>query len=458
MWAARVPWTAAAKYAAGACAASLAAPPPTDCDAVRRRLTPIGRFALLSETRDAPSVPAVLLELGGAPIAAKDLERALADRVAPVSARLRSRVDAERLEFVEDLTTEEAAPVVMEARPTMDLPRTIARVLDLPLRGTLEKRPWWEALVWPRGAGTDVLLRSHHCIADGASFGALFGNLSDQREEIDALLRQGPRRRRRGRLARLLRVVFGPLVVALRLLRALVASLWMVVAAPRPPPRRRGPRTVAWASDFADVALLKRVAKKLAPGATVNDLYAALVAAALRTSVSRDAVACAVPVHLYGGTLPPGVAVGNHIGAVVARLPLPGRDEAAHLRQVRDGVGGALRGGSRAIVAHYAARLAGRWLPKAWVPASLRASAGGCAVALTNVRGPPVALTICGRPVKRVVPFLPPPPGVAVGAALSTVGGQATLCFNCADGTHDAYALVGAAVAHWERLRAAAGE
>jgi hypothetical protein len=56
------------------------------------------------------------------------------------------------------------------------------------------------------------------------------------------------------------------------------------------------------------------------------------------------------------------------------------------------------------------------------------------------------------------VPFLPPPPGVAVGAALSTVGGQATLCFNCADGTHDAYALVGAAVAHWERLRAAAGE
>ena len=64
------------------------------------------------------------------------------------------------------------------------------------------------------------------------------------------------------------------------------------------------------------------------------------------------------------------------------------------------------------------------------------------------MRGPPVALTICGRPVKRVVPFLPPPPGVAVGAALSTVGGQATLCFNCADGTHDADALVGAAVAH----------
>ena len=74
--------------------------------------------------------------------------------------------------------------------------------------------------------------------------------------------------------------------VALRLRRAGLASWWRGVAAPRPPPRRRGPRTVAWASDFADVALLKRVAKKLAPGAPVNDLYAALVAAALRPSAA----------------------------------------------------------------------------------------------------------------------------------------------------------------------------
>ena len=62
------------------------------------------------------------------------------------------------------------------------------------------------------------------------------------------------------------------------------------------------------------------------------------------------------------------------------------------------------------------------------------------------------------RQARRAVPAAAAGPGVAVGAALSTVGGQATLCFNCADGTHDAYALVGAAVAHWERLRAAAGE
>ena len=40
-------------------------------------------------------------------------------------------------------------------------------------------------------------------------------------------------------------------------------------------------------------------------------------------------VTCAVPVHLYGGALLPGVDVGNHIGAVLASLPLPGGDGAA---------------------------------------------------------------------------------------------------------------------------------
>ena len=266
----------------------------------------------------------------------------------------------------------------------MDLPRTIARVLDLPLRGTLEKRPWWEALVWPRGAGTDVLLRSHHCIADGASFGALFGNLSDQREEIDALLRQGPRRRRRGRLARLLRVVFGPLVVSLRLLRAVLASLWMVVAAPLP----------AAAAGPADRRVGVGLRRRRAAQARREEAGARRDRQRPLRGAGRGRAA---DVHFEGrgGVRRPGPPLWRRVAARCGRgqsyrrgrcaAALPGRDEAAHLRQVRDGVGGALRGGARAVVAYHAARLAGRCLPRAWVPASLRASAGGCAVALTCV-------------------------------------------------------------------------
>ena len=90
-------------------------------------------------------------------------------------------------------------------------------------------------------------------------------------------------------------------------------------------------------------------------------------------------------------------------------------------------------------------------MPPEGVGAGLAAGVGG------RVRGSPDDLRPA-RQARRAVPAAAAGPGVAVGAALSTVGGQATLCFNCADGTHDAYALVGAAVAHWERLRAAAGE
>ena len=45
-------------------------------------------------------------------------------------------------------------------------------------------------------------------------------------------------------------------------------------------------RSVAWAASFADVATLKRVAKALGGDrATVNDLFAALVAGALRAEL-----------------------------------------------------------------------------------------------------------------------------------------------------------------------------
>ena len=288
MWAARVPWTAAARYAAGACAASLR----------RRRRGPrrgpaaalVGRFRCFGDAGRAVGARRAA-RAGWAPPRRGRRARA-ADRVAQYQRASEPR-RRRAAEFVEDLTTEEAAPVVMEARPTMDLPRTIARVLDLPLRGTLEKRPWWEALVWPRGAGTDVLLRSHHCIADGASFGALFGNLSDQREEIDALLRQGPRRRRRAGGA-----------PAARRVRAAGS-----VAAPAPSRSgvvvdgRRGAATPAAAADPADrrvgVGRRRRVLKRREEAGARRDRQrpvVTLVAAALRTSVSRDA-ACAVPVR-----------------------------------------------------------------------------------------------------------------------------------------------------------------
>ncbi|KAH8067887.1 DUF1298-containing protein [Aureococcus anophagefferens] len=105
---------ACVRFAAGASVVTAAH--ETDaahCEAVRRKMTPIGAFSLLSETPAAPSIPAVLLTFK-APLAAADLKDALTAGVAPASARFRSRVDERALEFVDDLGPA-AAPFVVGA-------------------------------------------------------------------------------------------------------------------------------------------------------------------------------------------------------------------------------------------------------------------------------------------------------------------------------------------------------
>ena len=124
---------ACVRFAAGASVVTAAH--ETDaahCEALRRKMTPIGAFSLLSETPAAPSIPAVLLTFK-APLAAADLRDALTAGVAPASARFRSRVDERALEFVDDLGPA-AAPFVVErgARGEAALPGAVAEALTAP--------------------------------------------------------------------------------------------------------------------------------------------------------------------------------------------------------------------------------------------------------------------------------------------------------------------------------------
>ena len=463
----------AGALAAGEAARQSSTETPAHCEqALRRRMTAIGKFSLLSETAAAPSVPAVLLTLRGPEIGADRIRSLLLEKIVPASPRFRSRVDATALEFVDDLG-ERGAPPVLDGAPGAPLPKAVAEVLSTPLAGARGgDAPWWEATRFPRREGTAILLRAHHCLADGVSLAALFSRLTDQADEIDAAVAAEvtKRRRRTGRQAakwkRLLRKLARAVGFLFRLVGAALATVRVLATAKAPLrgarlrfPDRAGTRSVAWASRFATVSSLKRVAKALGgEAATVNDVYAAVVAGALRAVLpgAPSEVACAVPVHLYGGALLPGVAVGNHIGAVVVSLPLPaadGADDAGHVARVSASVGGSLRGGARAVFAYGAAYAAGALLPRCLVPRAMAMSAGCATVALTNVRGPPVdALSIDGRPVADVVPFLPPPPGCPVGVALTTIGDDATICVNADAGLVDADALLDAALAYYAAL------
>ena len=91
------------------------------------------------------------------------------------------------------------------------------------------------------------------------------------------------------------------------------------------------------------------------------------------------------------------------------------------------------------------------------MPALLAAAAGGATVALSNVRGPPNALTLDGARVD-ACGFVPPPPGVPIGVALASVGGEITLTVNAdARAIPDARAFLGRVLDEFEALRCEAG-
>lgn len=406
------------------------------CDKkLERKLTPIGKFSLLSETRENPSITGVLVEVKGR-LSKEVLSRVIQERVL-VHSRFRSRITD--LAFVEVPGFQASQNIFEEKEPVANW---LAERLTAPL-----PQPPWEIRLHHDRDRTFFLMRAHHCLADGVSMASLLGQCTDQAHELRRIVDSEIKKRRW--FLFLVGFFIQFLTVLFQTLRALLL--------PRPfgPPvggfRRRH---VAWKSAFASVDDLRLIAQKLGP-ATINDVFAALVAAALRTECpGHSKVAVAVPVHLYGGALPTGTDIGNAIGAVFCPLPLDNADDPArHLRDVSAHVGTTLRGGVGPLLAYVAALAVATFVPHDALPSLFGHVASNAAAAFSNIRGPPLALSIAGHPLLTVpVPFLPPPPGIPVGVALVTVDGQATLSVNADPRVLDADRFLANALAHYDRL------
>jgi hypothetical protein len=167
---------------------------------------------------------------------------------------------------------------------------------------------------------------------------------------------------------------------------------------------------------------LKRAARKL--GSSINDLYLAAVAGALREyqqaveAVPAD-VPLAIPVNLRGGDES---VAGNYIGAITFALPASEADPARRLDAIRSAVKAgrgepAIR--AHSLVAPLLARMPDtvlervlKGLPRADVQAS-------------NVPGPAVQPWFAGRRVLAAFPFGPVP---GVGAMITMLS-VADTCF-----------------------------
>ena len=273
--------------------------------------------------------------------------------------------------------------------------KAVSRLLD-------RSRPLWHITAIDRpGAGTTLLFRVHHAIADGFALLSALLSLCDEGPSVASAL---------------------PLSVKAShgLRRYAAAARRIVVLPPDPKTSLKGAlgndKRVAWSAPLA-LPLVKDVAHR--EGATVNDVRVAVVAGALRRELRRRgddvmAVRAMVPVNLR--VRPSSAELGNRFGLVILELPVgiaDGRERVAavHARM------GALKATREPVVTFAILRLMG-WAPRAAESLGVAFFGKKASLVLTNVPGPRERLHMTGVDVTRVLFWVPQSGRMGLGISI----------------------------------------
>ncbi len=333
----------------------------------------------------------------------------------------------------------------------------ISDLASLPLD---RERPLWQAHVVDNvDGGSALVMRIHHCMADGTAAMAVCRELFDTRR--DAPLRRGSPDARSARRPASNERALAPALAAIgEAARAAAATIEVVLNAvshpqqaidkaalvvgganmllaelsksPDPASPLKGEfglqKRVAWSEP---VALTDVKAIGAALDAKVNDVLVAGMTGALRAylrkrgiDVNRTSLRAMVPVDLR----PPGrgVELGNDFGLVVLELPVDARRAFERLRLTRERMDALKRSPEPvAVVALF--NLFGR-LPKPVEDFAVDLFGSKASVVMTNVAGPRQTLYVAGVPVARFM-FWVPHPGRQLGMGISILSykGQVTL-------------------------------
>ena len=272
-------------------------------------------------------------------------------------------------------------------------------------------RPLWELLVVPGAtdAGTGIILRIHHAVADGVAGVRLARQLFDAGAAPEAPatprppVRQ-PRSRKSGwrrfwgslsRLAAMFSVQLGPTVLL-------------------------GPISTRRGITFGDVALddISRGAR--AAGGTVNDGLLAAVAAAAAAALTSagepvpDELPASIPV-----ALPDRGNSGNAVGVMMVPLPLNEPDLGARIGRIAQ-VTTAAKTEAREQGTYELTR--SRWGTRVF--AFLARRQRFIALFVTNVRGPEQRLSLDGAPLERAWPVTPIQGNVRLGVSAISYAGR----------------------------------
>ena len=291
-------------------------------------------------------------------------------------------------------------------------------------------RPLWRIHFLPRyQGGSALVVRIHHCIADGLALVHVLLSLADGAPEVAAAAPPAPRAWRRP---------LAPLSAPVHLLRAgldagrLLPSLArLLLLPPDPPTRLKGSlsvaKRVAWSRPFR-LDDFKRVGR--ATGCTVNDVLVAALAGGLRRyllaggEVTRGLdVRGVVPVNLRR----PGEErrLGNRFGLLLVPLPLGLEDPLGRLLEVRRRIQ-AVKGSPEAV-AVYALLWAAGFAPRPIFDLALGAFAARATAVVTNVVGPRAPIAIAGSRLRQAMFWVPSAGHLGLGVSLLSYAGSVWL-------------------------------
>ena len=322
-----------------------------------------------------------------------------------------------------------------------------ALVSDLASTPLDHAQPLWQVHVVDNVAGGSALvMRVHHCIADGTGMMAVIGKLFDTEAgapviptDVDAT----PAQADDGLLAPALQTIRQTALSAL----AVAGSAVHAVTHPRqtlaqagtvlqgagmlvgellktddPPSPLKGEfgqqKRVAW-SETVPIKDVKAIGGRF--GAKVNDVLVAAMAGALRTylkgrgvEVNHSSLRAMVPVDLR----PPAQAglLGNAFGLVILELPVDAARPAERLARTKAAMD-ALKRSPEALATLMLFDIFGRG-PKSLQDLSNHWFGSKCSLVLTNVVGPRETLYLAGVPIDRMMAWAPHP-GEELGMTLS---------------------------------------
>jgi hypothetical protein len=289
-------------------------------------------------------------------------------------------------------------------------------------------RPLWELLVVPGAtdAGTGIILRIHHAVADGVAGVRLAQQL------FDADPTPGPPDTPRPRVR-----PTRPRKSGWRRFRGSLSRLAAMFSVQLGPTALLGPIGTRRGITFGDVALDDIARGARAAGGTVNDGLLAAVAAAAAAALASagepvpDELPASIPV-----ALPDRGSSGNAVGVMVVPLPLCEPDLGARIARIAM-VTTAAKAEAREQGTYELTR--SRW--GARVFGFLARRQRFVALFVTNVRGPEQRLSLDGAPLERAWPVTPIQGNVRLGVSAISYAGRLECVAHVDAGALDAAAV-----------------